>query len=100
MIQIPVAGIAAIYAASDTDTTGSTGTDHVTVRALVSGRDATGISLDTASGELQAYALLFLGQTEVGAGDIIALQVTNNGAPSVPMYPDSFALRVTLTPRE
>lgn len=99
MILLPKPGIAQVYAVSTRATSASSGTDHVVVKALRSGQDETGISVDSATGEIQAYSLIYLGQLTVGASDTISLSVTNNGSPATPLYPDDFAIRVTLNPR-
>jgi len=99
VISIPRSGICAVYAVSDTSTTGSTAGNYHIVKVLRCGQHETGLSYDTRNTEIQAFTPFYLGTLSVGVGDVLTVSVSVSGTNSVTLYPDNFSLRCELTPR-
>jgi hypothetical protein len=102
MLAVPLAGVLDVYAVPVRASVSDASNYH-TIRILRSGADETGQFWDTRplfSGELTAYSQIYFGQLNVGQGDVIQVQVTVTGAPTPVLYPDDFAIRCELTPRD
>lgn len=92
-ILVGVAGMAQVWAVSDTATAGSTGVAYHVVTLLRNGQSETGRQEDTRNGEIAQYSQLFLGQLTVSPGDVLRVNVAVTGAPVPTLSVANFSLR-------
>lgn len=95
-VAIPRAGVAKIFAQSDTATASSSSTANHVLTAMRSGQ-VTDISLDSDDNEIVAYKEYFMGEIPVSQGSLISLEVTVTGSPSPTLSNDNFTVRCELS---
>lgn len=79
----PANGIADVWAVSDTATTGSTGANYHSLSLYRNGAAANATVYRTDNTEVYAYlGGVYLGQSTVGEGDVLTVNIATTGAPS------------------
>ena len=77
------AGIADVWAISDTTTTGSTGANYHTLSLYRNGAAANTLTYDTRRTEVASYkGGNYLGQSAVAVGDMLTVNLATTGAPT------------------
>lgn len=91
------AGIARVWAISDTATAGSTGVDYHTLAITRNGVAPVTTTYDTRRTEIPRYlGGVYLGEITVSQGDVLAVSVTVGGAPAPTLTTANFSLLYTL----
>jgi len=87
-------GIARTWAISDTATAGSTGAAYHTMTLLRNGVAPITLTYDTRRVEVPKYlGGVYLGETAVNAGDVLAVNLVVTGAPAPTLTTANFCLR-------
>lgn len=86
-------GVVQVWAVSDTATSGSTGAAYHTLTLYRNGAAANTQTYDTRRTEVPAYrGGAYLGESSVGTGDILSLNLAVTGAPAPTLTTANFSL--------
>ena len=94
---MPANGQARVYAICDTATSGSDAFNYVALQLSRNGTLPLTLTYDSRRTEVFAYmGGIYLGEMPVSTGDVVAVAININGAPSPVLTTDNFSLLVFL----